>query len=155
MCPPLKRFCHIVPPPLRYIWGVVTFFDCFVVSNCWSSFKVKYKVETVLVQVINLSIRCPPRQDRHVQGLTTVTEMPRDDWNILCRMAILLPCTLVGLVTFEYKYGLSSDLRAPNFKFWGPPASSTAQLSRECSIPISWPVYTEPGQLPLWQLLHI
>ena len=31
-------------------------------------------------------------------------------------MVLLPPYTLVGLVTFGYKYGLRSNLRAPNFK---------------------------------------
>ena len=33
---------------------------------------------TVLVQVVNSSIRCPPHQARHVRS-TIVTETPRDD----------------------------------------------------------------------------
>ena len=41
--------------------GVVTFVTTFAVSD-HHSFKVKYKVETVLVQVVNSSIRCPPHQ---------------------------------------------------------------------------------------------
>ena len=36
--------------------------------SVWTSFKVKRKVDTVLVQVVNSSIRCPPHQALHVQG---------------------------------------------------------------------------------------
>ena len=55
------------------------------------------------------------------------TEMPCDDWHVSWRMAISLPpCTLVRLVAFGYKYGLRSDLGAPNFKiFSGGPCPQT------------------------------
>ena len=60
---------------------------------------------------------------------TIVTETPHDNWHVLWRMVVLLPpCTLVGLVAFGYKYGLRSDLRAPNLKIFqgsmptGPPS---------------------------------
>ena len=44
--------------PLKLL-GMVTFVTTFAVID---HFKVKYEVETVLVQVINSSIRCPPHQ---------------------------------------------------------------------------------------------
>ena len=84
--------------------------------SVWTSFRVKYEVETVLVQVVNSS-KMPTSSGPTRTRSTIVTETPRDDWHVSWRTAVLLqPCTLVGLVTFRYKYDLRSDLRAPNFK---------------------------------------
>ena len=46
-----------MPPPFKPL-GVVAFVTAYAVSDHATRFKVKYKVETVLVQVVNSSIRC-------------------------------------------------------------------------------------------------
>ena len=48
-------------------------------------------------------------------------------------MEVLLPpCSLVGLVAFGYKYGLRSDLRAPNLKKFSGGAWPQTPLACAC-----------------------
>ena len=124
--------------------GMVTFVTTFAVSDHWTSFKMKYKVETVLIQVINLFIRCPPHQARHIY------KFDYSDWNASWRLScvvgnsginLLLLCTLVRLVAFGYKYGLGNDLRAPNLKNFSRGACPQTPLGCAC-------VHTHHHQYP-------
>ena len=82
--------------------------------------KSEYKVETVLVHIVDSSIRCPPHQARHVQG--GLYSDWNASWGLTCFVANsgnTPPMYSHGLVAFGYKYGLRSDLSTPNFIFWG------------------------------------
>ena len=93
---------------------------------CTASASLRPSVWTSVKSVVqSRNCSCPGRQFGYKMPTssgptrtrsTIVTETPRDDWRVLWRTVVLLPpCTLVRLVAFGYKYGLRSDLRAPNF----------------------------------------
>ena len=100
-------------PPSR---GVVTFVIVFAVSDhCQSEVQSRNFSCPGCQFIYKMPTLSGPTSTRTTQ----VTEMPRDDQHVSWRMAVLLPpCTLVGLVAFRYKYGLRSNLRAPNLKLF-------------------------------------
>ena len=69
--PSSKLFwCISFPSPTPFkLFGVVTFLTAFTVSDHRTSFKVRYKIETVLVQVINSSIAFHDGSRRSARGM--------------------------------------------------------------------------------------
>ena len=82
-----------------------------------SVFKVKYRVETVLVQVVNSSIRCPPHPNMYY---TIVTETPHDDWCVSWQLnSGITPTMHSRLTSGIWEYDHRTHLRAPHFRIFG------------------------------------
>ena len=87
------------PPPFNLlgiqVLGMVTFVTAFALSNHWTSFKLKYKVETVFVQFLKSSLRYLLRPETY--------HVHYSNWNTSWQ----LKCIVVnGSVAYGYKYDL-------------------------------------------------